>query len=298
VERFLLATLFISYLFWAPVQSIAVLVLGIHSIGPSFAAGYGLLIGMLVPMQFYLSGKFATLRSKVARLTDARVTLLSQAISGVRVMKMSGWELQFEQRIADIRQREISQIQRANRLKALNESLFFSSNVIVSLVTLGVHVATGGLLTPRTVYTTLTLINVLQIELTKHLSLAVMGVSECYVSLSRIQTYLEFPEIGQQASLDGGEAAEERVSVGTTEELVHIATVPRLMRRVRRRHEYPSKAQHAIGMAMEAGCVLATLAATATATATNWQQTKKKVPTIHYRSWPLTTSTSSYARES
>ena len=195
VERFMLATLFISYGFWAPVQSLAILGLGVKLIGASFAAGYGLLVCVFVPLQFYLSKRFATLRSRVASITDRRVTLVSQAVAGVRVMKMNGWEGQFESRIADVRLKEITEIQRANRLKALNEAVFFSANVFVSIVIFLVHVAMGGMLTPRNVYTTMVLINVLQIELTKHLSLAVMGVSECWVSIGRINKYLAYPEL-------------------------------------------------------------------------------------------------------
>ena len=195
VERFLLATLFISYGFWAPVQSLAILGLGIRSIGASFAAGYGLLVCVFVPLQFYLSKRFAVLRSKVASITDRRVTLVSQAVAGVRVMKMNGWENQFASRIASVRLQEITEIQRANRLKALNEAVFFSANVVVSIFIFIVHVALGGQLTPRNVYTVMVLINVLQIELTKHLSLAVMGVSECWVSIGRIRRYLEYPEL-------------------------------------------------------------------------------------------------------
>ena len=195
VERFMLATLFISYGFWAPVQSLAILGLGIKLIGASFAAGYGLLVCVFVPLQFYLSKRFAILRSRVASITDRRVTLVSQAVAGVRVMKMNGWEGQFESRIANVRLKEITEIQRANRLKALNEAVFFSTNVVVSIVIFLVHVAMGGMLTPRNVYTTMVLINVLQIELTKHLSLAVMGVSECWVSIGRINKYLAYPEL-------------------------------------------------------------------------------------------------------
>ena len=202
VERFLLATLFISYGFWAPVQSLAILGLGIHLIGASFAAGYGLLVCVFVPLQFYLSKRFAVLRSKVASITDRRVTLVSQAVAGVRVMKMNGWEDQFASRIADVRLEEITEIQRANRLKALNEAVFFSANVVVSIIIFIVHVALGGQLTPRNVYTVMVLINVLQIELTKHLSLAVMGVSECWVSIGRIRRYLEYPELDASPTND------------------------------------------------------------------------------------------------
>jgi len=82
VERFLLATLFASHIFWAPVQSVAILITGWFVIGWAFAAGFGLLIFFFVPMQFYLSKKFAMLRGKIAHITDDRVTQVSQAVSG------------------------------------------------------------------------------------------------------------------------------------------------------------------------------------------------------------------------
>lgn len=40
---------------------------------------------------------------------------------------MSGWEEQFQQRIDNIRAKEVDQIQKAYTLYAINEALFFSS---------------------------------------------------------------------------------------------------------------------------------------------------------------------------
>eukprot|EP00804_Cyclotella_cryptica_P018853 CCRYP_020942-RD/>CCRYP_020942-RD protein AED:0.33 eAED:0.33 QI:0/0.9/0.90/1/0.9/0.90/11/87/1336 len=195
VERFLMATLFASHILWAPLQSVAILGVGWFVIGWSFAAGFGLLIFVFVPMQFHLSKKFAILRGKIARITDERVTQVSQAVSGVRVMKMAGWEENFEERVASIRSAEVGQIERVNRYRALNEAIFYFCNVATSVVIFIIHVAHGGLLTPRTVFTTMVLINIAQLEITKHFSLGVMGVSECYVSIGRIQKFLESPEL-------------------------------------------------------------------------------------------------------
>ena len=125
VERFLLASLFASYIFWAPLQSLAILGLGWYVIGWSFAAGFGLLIFGFVPLQLWLSKNFAMLRTKIATITDERVTLVSQAVSGVRVMKMSGWEDNFESRISSIRKKEVDQIERVNRYRAFNEAIFY-----------------------------------------------------------------------------------------------------------------------------------------------------------------------------
>merc|ERR1719491_2324924 len=44
-------------------------------------------------------------------------------------------------------------------------------------------------------------INILQLEVTKHFSLGIMAVSECWVSVSRLQQFLESPELLPPKSL-------------------------------------------------------------------------------------------------
>ena len=213
VERFILAALFINYLIWSPIQAIAILIVGCFLLGPAFAAGFALLVLVFVPLQFYLSGKFAYYRSKIAQITDQRVTFVSQAVRGARVMKMSGYEYRFLDRIANIRKQEIHQISKANTLKSWNEALFFATNVVISVVIFLVHVlAFGQKLEPGIVFTTFTLINILQLEMTKHVSLGVMGLSEVYVSISRIQKFLEFPElpVSSTTSLDDPALANDK----------------------------------------------------------------------------------------
>jgi ATP-binding cassette subfamily C (CFTR/MRP) protein 4 len=194
VDRFLLAALFINYLFWSPLQSIAILAVGWTTLGPAFAAGFALLVVVLLPFQFYLSNQFAFFRSKIAAITDRRVTFVSQAVHGARIMKMSGFEWRFLDRIQDIRKEEVDQIQKANKLKAANEALFFASNVVISLVIFLVHVLIGGVLTPRDIFTVFTLVNILQLGMTKHVSLGVMVRTEiqlfCRAWAGRISTLL------------------------------------------------------------------------------------------------------------
>jgi ATP-binding cassette subfamily C (CFTR/MRP) protein 4 len=95
-------------------------------------------------------------------------------------MNMSGYEWRFLDRIQAIRKEEVDQISKANQLKAWNETLFFAANVVISLVIFLVHIAIGGTLTPRDVFTVFALINILQLEMTKHVSLGVM-VGLCFL---------------------------------------------------------------------------------------------------------------------
>jgi ATP-binding cassette, subfamily C (CFTR/MRP), member 4 len=115
VERYLLATVVGMYLVWGPVESLLLLGVGIHISGPAFAAGFGLFMTVLLPLQFHLSQKFAKLRHQVATDTDARINWVSQAISGARVMKMNAWEWQLDKKIAGCRAREVTKIMQSCR---------------------------------------------------------------------------------------------------------------------------------------------------------------------------------------
>ena len=172
-----------------------ILGVGIWLLGLAFAAGVAVLVLVFVPLQMYVSSRFAYYRSKIAAWTDQRVNFVSQAIRGSRVMKLSGYETDFLQRIQALRKLEVERLRSAMNLRAANEALFFASNVVISLVIFLFHVfVSEEELKPGLVFTVFTLVNVMQLELVKHASMAMMEVSECYVSTRRLQEFMEFPE--------------------------------------------------------------------------------------------------------
>jgi ATP-binding cassette subfamily C (CFTR/MRP) protein 4 len=199
VERFLSTAVTSNFIVLGPIEALVILGIGISIIGPVFCAGYALLC-LLVPFQFWLSHRFASFRSRIAKETDARVGWISQAVHGARIMKQSGFEDLFLEKITQQRSAEIRQLQTSARLKALNEAIYFVSSVVVAVVVFSVHVfALGGTLTPQTVYTTLSLLNILQFTLTKHIPNAIMGLSECCISCNRLQAFLDLPETEKTA---------------------------------------------------------------------------------------------------
>jgi ATP-binding cassette, subfamily C (CFTR/MRP), member 4 len=198
VGRFVDTAVTANFILLGPLEAVVVLVMGMILVGPiAFAAGYALLLCVLVPLQFWLSRRFATCRRGIARETDARVGWISQAVYGARVMKLHGWEDLFLQRLTRQRELEMKKLYTTSRLKAWNEAIYFCASTVVASFVLCLHVAISDgqerSLTPEMVYTTLTLLNILQFTLTKHIPNAIMGLSECYVSCQRIQAFLELP---------------------------------------------------------------------------------------------------------
>jgi ATP-binding cassette, subfamily C (CFTR/MRP), member 4 len=195
VERFLNTSVASIYLIYGPLEAIAIVLVGVYTVGPSFAAGLVFLVAVLLPLQFYLSRKFVRLRSKVAAKTDARIDWVSQAITGARIIKFNAWELKLQERIQKLRNEELHHIQSSTRYKAYNEAMYFVASLTISVVIFVVDVfIVGNALNARKVFTTLSLNNILQMTLARLVPNAIMGLSECHVSCRRIQAFLQLPE--------------------------------------------------------------------------------------------------------
>jgi ABC-type multidrug transport system fused ATPase/permease subunit len=183
------------YLWAGPLEAFAVLVVGCSvSLGPAFACGFLLLLALSL-LQATFGRRFGVLWSAVAGETDARLRLTAEAITGARLLKLSGWELLFAGRVAAARKREVRGLRRASVLRALSEALFFCGPALVAAVTFACHVQWFGRpLTSEQVVASLALLNVTQMGLTKFTMLAVECCSAAKVSLQRIQRFLELPD--------------------------------------------------------------------------------------------------------
>jgi ATP-binding cassette subfamily C (CFTR/MRP) protein 4 len=222
-ERFLLASVFLNQLFWAPAQAIAILLTGYFLFGIPFVIGWAVFVCFFVPVQIFLAIKFAQYRSQIAEITDQRVTFVAQAVNGVRVMKMSGYEWRFLDRIQKYREKEITKIRSSNRLKAWNDALFFVSNIVISLLIFLVRIWMDEALTTVAVFQIFALVNILQLEVARAAAIAIMVVSECYVSVGRIQKFLEFPELPQESEEDITERRVQRDSRLTPSKMDDVA---------------------------------------------------------------------------
>jgi ATP-binding cassette subfamily C (CFTR/MRP) protein 4 len=117
VDRFLTAAAFGPYLIWGPILMLVIPVVGSFVISWSFAVGIAFLVFVIVPVQLKWSKKLGRMRSKTAQYTDERMAHVSQALTGIRVAKMMGWEENFEQRITSCRKNEVDWIKGANRYR-------------------------------------------------------------------------------------------------------------------------------------------------------------------------------------
>ncbi|XP_070850126.1 ATP-binding cassette sub-family C member 4-like [Chaetodon trifascialis] len=182
-------TLNLHYLWVGPLQATAIMVLLWYEIGASCLAGVAA-IALMMPVQTWFGNLFGVFRSKTAVLTDSRIRIMNEVVSGIRIIKMYAWEKPFSALLTEVRRKEISQIMKSSYLRGLNMASFFASSKITVFVTFTVYVLLGNSIAASTVFVTVSLCGTIKLTVTLFFPLAVEKLSETIVSLRRIKTFL------------------------------------------------------------------------------------------------------------
>ncbi|KAI8485108.1 Multidrug resistance-associated protein 4 [Branchiostoma belcheri] len=193
VQRFDQAFIFPDFLWIGPLQTVAILSLLWHEMGPSCLTGL-LFVLLTIPIQSYLGKRLSTLRSEIALKTDKRVNLMHEVISGIRAVKLYTWEELFTHQIQDIRGNEVKDIKTSSAYRAFNAALFYCSAKIIMFFTFLTFSLIGGGITSRTVFVAVSYFDVLRLSLTWYIPLAVQFGSEAFASAKRIQEFLLLEE--------------------------------------------------------------------------------------------------------
>uniref|UniRef100_A0A8C4Z714 ATP-binding cassette, sub-family C (CFTR/MRP), member 10 n=1 Tax=Gadus morhua TaxID=8049 RepID=A0A8C4Z714_GADMO len=174
-----------------PVQfSIALYLLHLQ-VGIAFLGGLGVAL-LLVPLNKLLASRILDNNKHMLRYKDSRVKLVTELLFGVRVIKFYTWEPHFAHKISDCRQRELSHLKTIKYLDAVCVYTWAALPVVVSILTFLTYVLLGHQLTATKVFTTLALVGMLILPL-NCFPWVLNGVLEAYVSLERIQRFLQLP---------------------------------------------------------------------------------------------------------
>jgi ABC-type transport system involved in cytochrome bd biosynthesis fused ATPase/permease subunit len=211
VESFQICGCFVHFAYTPLLEALAVLYFGIAEIGVSFVAGFACII-LLVPLQKVFSAQLHKSKSSTSRHTDERLKVLNQALNGVRLMKISGWEDVFIRIIEEARKREVAALLYTNIMRGLNEAIFFAMPIMIACFTFVTFVRLGGTLSTAKIFIVFTYFNIVQFSMTKFFSMSIAALTECHVAIRRIERLLLLPEVQiqqrQQQQQDYGVALE------------------------------------------------------------------------------------------
>lgn len=179
-----------NYLWSSPMQIIISVVLLYQEIGWAVIGGFISMI-LLLAIQGQLGKYQSKLRTKSLEFTDARISLITQILIGIRVWKLNGWESKFGEQVSISREQELRSIRKIALITAILELLAASGPILITLVTFVLYGAfSSDPLTVSKAFTSLSLFNMLKIPLSLIPSSFVSALNSC-AALDRIYDFLK-----------------------------------------------------------------------------------------------------------
>jgi ATP-binding cassette subfamily C (CFTR/MRP) protein 4 len=192
-ERFIMAAIMLPWLFIAPLQLSVVTWLVYSKVGWPSLLATALLI-LLVPVQLRIGKYIGYLRRETSKLTDERVKTMKELISGMRVVKMQGWEGPFGVKVDALRAKELSYIQITNMIKGCNMAMSFITPALLAAVVFIPYAQTVGSLNAAMVFSTMSYFIAVRVNVTIFFAFGIQARAELWVVFERLQNFLLLEE--------------------------------------------------------------------------------------------------------
>ncbi|KAM9666204.1 ATP-binding cassette sub-family C member 10 isoform 1-T2 [Trichechus inunguis] len=180
-----------------PLQLAITLYLLHQQVGIAFVGGLVLAL-LLVPVNKVIATCIMASNQAMLQHKDVRVKLMTELLSGIRVIKFCGWEQALGTRVEACRARELGRLRVIKYLDAACVYLWAALPVVISIVIFITYVLMGHQLTATKVFTALALVRMLILPL-NNFPWVINGLLEARVSLDRIQRFLDLPNHNPQA---------------------------------------------------------------------------------------------------
>lgn len=179
-----------------PFQFLVTLILLYQQVGLSFLAGVVITI-LLIPINKCIANKIGSLSTKMMSAKDKRVSIMSEILSGIRVIKYFTWEEIFKEKVQQTRQEELKYLAGRKYLDALCVYLWATTPVLISVLTFVIYVMAGNSLTAAKVFTAVALFSMLTGPLNAF-PWVLNGLIEAGVSIKRVEQFLSLPEFNPE----------------------------------------------------------------------------------------------------
>ncbi|MBY0414334.1 MAG: ABC transporter ATP-binding protein/permease, partial [Bdellovibrionales bacterium] len=114
-----------------------------------------LILSLVVPLAKHISKKSRQFEFELMKRRDARVTYMSQVITGIRVIKSFVWEKATSRDSFKLRAAELESLEKRTLLSAFGSLIFMGSATLAAIIGFGLYVALGNTLTPAKVFAAL-----------------------------------------------------------------------------------------------------------------------------------------------
>nr|CAD7574939.1 unnamed protein product [Timema californicum] len=169
------------------------------------AGGLGVLsvILFLVPTQAYFCKRSSTYRRQTALKTDARLGIMNEVITGMKIIKMYAWEKPYSKLIGNARKAEIVELRKMSYMRGMFMALNICSSRTALFVTMISTVLLGGVLSADKVFVFASYFNTICLNMTTPFVRAFAELAEASVSLTRIEDFMTQEEFSKDKPTQG-----------------------------------------------------------------------------------------------
>ncbi|KAJ2018555.1 hypothetical protein GGI14_002203 [Coemansia sp. S680] len=188
-----------AHILWSgPMQISMVVYMLYNTLGWSVFAGVAIMV-ISIPLNSWISKRMRVLQSEQMKNKDKRTTMISEVLSGVRVIKLYAWERSFISRIQHVRESlELVSLSKYGRMIALTSVSMTTVPFLVSFTTFLIYSvfdgASRGPLTAQLVFVSLALFNLLRFPLTM-IPIVISTIVNANVAMGRVHKLLTSDEL-------------------------------------------------------------------------------------------------------
>ena len=137
-----------------------------QELGYSILVGIGFLL-LLMPVNALITAKKQSYETKEMEEKDTRVKQLTEVLSGIKILKLFAWELPFQEKINDIRRRELHFTGISCYIQGAIVVLWRWTPTAVVFLIFMTYVSTdaGHVLTAQKAFVSLSLLNILRFSM-------------------------------------------------------------------------------------------------------------------------------------
>ncbi|KAJ8120278.1 hypothetical protein ONZ43_g2973 [Nemania bipapillata] len=176
----------------------------------SLVAGFGTML-VVTPVNIYFSKKYSDAQDRLMHVRDEKMGIVSEALQGIRQIKFSALEPQWEKKIGSVRERELTCVWDAFRYDVMLFACWITSPILLAAVSLAVYAALHGSLTPSVAFVSLSVFKALELTLSIIPELTT-DLLDAWVSIKRIDAYLRGAEISE-ITLEADEITFDNASI-------------------------------------------------------------------------------------
>lgn len=172
---------------------IGVVTMLFYYIGWSAFAALAVLL-TLAPLTNYVAKKFTHLDEEMMLQRDRRVTLMTQAMNAIRVVKFFAWEKSVAKEVTEVREKELLARRRMAKAEVISSVGYLGVSSVVLFVALAVHAWRGQPLNAALTFTCISLFGLLEGPF-GDISRMISRTTNAFVGARRLLAYFQASQV-------------------------------------------------------------------------------------------------------